>query len=140
MTDSVFLDLAYRYAKGCDRKDQQLILSCFTKTAELTSPIATQKGHKDIGTIPAILEQMFEATQHRVTNVYVEIEGNTARGETYCNACHLICKEGQRSIEEWAIRYQDEYSLSTNGWQYTRRELIVDWVEARPAMLFGEQF
>ena len=54
-----------------------------------------------------------------------------AVGETYCTASHIF-KEQQDGKEiklDWAIRYQDKLTRTQEGWQFTRRELIVDWTD-----------
>ena len=49
-------------------------------------------------------------------------------------------EDGSREVEDWNIRYQDRFVCIDSIWLFEQRELVVDWVEIRPAMLFGEQF
>ncbi len=140
MQNSDFFDLACAYAQGVDRKDTEQILNTFVDSAVLISPLVVLNGHDEISTIPAIQEQMFAATQHRIMNVTAIVEGDAAKGETYCTALHLKKEGDKHLVEEWAIRYQDKYSKTDSGWKFTRRELVVDWIEVRPAVLFSEQY
>tara|TARA_B100000767_G_scaffold212825_1_gene200109 strand:- start:1770 stop:2210 length:441 start_codon:yes stop_codon:yes gene_type:complete len=133
--------LTARYAEAADRRDVNLLLSTVTADAEVVMPGSAMKGHEVLSGIPAILDSMFEKTQHKIFNQTLSINGNRAEGETYCTASHLRVKEdGTREVEDWAIRYQDRLVCVDAVWLFERRELVVDWVEIRPAMLFGEQF
>lgn len=133
--------LTARYAEAADRRDVAMLLSTLTEQAEVIMPGSTMKGHDVLGGIPAILDSMFEQTQHKIFNQTLSIEVDHAEGETYCTASHLRLKDdGSREVEDWAIRYQDRFVCVNAVWLFERRELIVDWVEVRPAMLFGEQF
>jgi hypothetical protein len=67
-----------------------------------------------------------------VSNQLVIIEGDRARGETYCIADHLSAGEGGRTILTWAIRYQDRWRRDLGQWRFERRLLILDWTETRP--------
>lgn len=144
-----FLTLAYSYAQACDRKDVELLLSTLAVDAEIVMPGNIMSGHKQLAGVPSMLAEMFESTQHKVFNQTVVIDGDldggsddeTAKGETYCTASHIrLLDDGKREVEDWAIRYQDEYVKTEGRWIFTRRELLIDWVEVRPVMAFGEQF
>ena len=133
--------LTARYAQAADRRDAAMLLSTLTVDAEVIMPGSSMKGHEALGAIPAILDSMFEKTQHKIFNQTLSINGDRAEGETYCMASHLRLKEGgSREVEDWNIRYQDRFVCIDSIWLFEQRELVVDWVEIRPAMLFGEQF
>ena len=133
--------LTARYAQAADSRDVPMLLSTFTVDAEVVMPGSSIKGHEALGGIPAILGSMFEQTQHKILNQTLSINGDYAEGETYCTASHLRLKEdGSREVEDWNIRYQDRFVCINSIWLFEKRELVVDWVEIRPAMLFGEQF
>ena len=133
--------LTARYAQAADSRDVPMLLSTLTVDAEVVMPGSSIKGHEALGGIPAILGSMFEQTQHKILNQTLSINGDYAEGETYCTASHLRLKEdGSREVEDWNIRYQDRFVCINSIWLFEKRELVVDWVEIRPAMLFGEQF
>lgn len=140
MNNDVFNELACRYAQAVDRRDAAAIASLFADDAELHMPGNALVGVEQIAGIAQMLSDMFECTQHRMGNQVVNVDGETASGEAYCTASHVRLKDGKREVEDWAIRYQDEFVLQQDQWRYKRRELVIDWVEIRPAMAFGEQF
>ena len=140
MSNEVFNDLVCRYAQAVDRRDATAIRNLFVDDAEVHMPGNALIGIEQIVGIAQMLTDMFECTQHRMGNLVVNVKGDSAAGEAYCTASHLRVKDGVREVEDWAIRYQDEFVLQQGEWRYKRRELIIDWVEIRPVMAFGEQF
>ena len=57
--------LTARYAQAADRRDVAMLLSTLTADAEVIMPGSSIKGHEALGGIPAILDSMFEQTQHQ---------------------------------------------------------------------------
>lgn len=133
--------LSLDYARAVDRRDKVLLLSLLSDDAQIIMPGTTLAGEEAFASIPDTLSAMFESTQHKVHNQTVNINGNVAHGETYCTASHLRRREdGKLEVEDWAVRYQDEFIKLDERWLIKVRELVIDWVEIRPAMAFGEQF
>lgn len=133
--------LTVLYAQAVDRRDSDLLVSLLSVDAELIAPGVNLSGSAELAGITPMLAEMFECTQHRVFNQTFKINGDTASGETYCSASHIRLSDGgERELEEWAIRYQDKFVKNNGQWLFQRRELLIDWVEVRPAMAFGEQF
>ncbi len=130
--------LAYRYAKACDRRDPGLLASCLHENAEIIVPGLPAIEQPGIAerTIET-LASMFSATQHRVYNCSFEIVGENATGEVYGSAAHLLSDRaaGQAMIDEWAIRYQDTLCKLAGRWLFVRRELCIDWREERVVIL-----
>ena len=124
-------DLCFAYAQACDRKDTDGLAACFADGGELVSPGFTGKGAEMPAQITSVLGQMFDRTQHKVFNTLHHIDGNEASGETYCGASHILKnrQDGKEMKLDWAIRYQDKLVRSEAGWQFIRRELIVDWAD-----------
>ncbi len=133
--------LSLDYARAVDRRDSDLLLTLLSDDAQVIMPGVTMQGEEAFASITATLASMFESTQHKVHNQTITINGNIASGETYCTASHLRRRDdGKLEVEDWAIRYQDEYIKLNERWFFKVRELVIDWVEIRPAMAFGEQF
>ncbi|WP_150294279.1 nuclear transport factor 2 family protein [Sphingobium estronivorans] len=121
------------YAAGADRRDKALWRQVLAEDCVIEGPGFTSEGRDNC--LPSLdaLGTMFRATQHRVHQQTVIIDGDRATGETYCTADHLLNNDD--TILVWAIRYQDEWRREGNDWQFTRRRLIVDWTETRPVTL-----
>lgn len=127
--------LMYRYAQGCDQKNATVLEKCFAPDIELIVPNAPAMTGPGLGAaIADNLDSMFLKTQHRVFNTLYQVNGDSAQGETYCSALHLLKQEGeaeQTTCLEWAIRYQDQLVRINGDWKIARRELVIDWTEQR---------
>lgn len=126
--------LALLYAKGADRRDPAIWEAIMAEDMVLVTPRGRIEGR---GAVVAALPKLaaFTATQHRVMNQQVEIEGDAAQGETYCVADHMTeAADGSRTILSWAIRYQDAMRRIDGRWLFERRELLLDWEERRTAL------
>ena len=77
----------YRYARGIDRLDFDLVRSCYHPDAY--DDHGTMKGDVDtfIEGCRRFLPR-FEATQHFMGNLLIEVDGDRARAETYAVAYH----------------------------------------------------
>jgi hypothetical protein len=120
------------YARGADRRCKDDWLAVLAENVTISGPGFAVSGREaNLGSID-MLGQMFKATRHLVHNQTAEIDGDTARGETYGTAEHVMVHPGGDTLLCWAIRYQDEWRRDGDDWRFTRRELIVDWEELRP--------
>lgn len=118
------------YAIGADRRDKALWQQVLAEECVIEGPGFTSTGRDNCLLSIDALGQMFRATQHRVHQQLVTIDGDRAVGETYCTADHLL--PDQNAVLVWAIRYQDEWRREASGWRFTRRKLVLDWTETRP--------
>lgn len=124
------------YAVGADRRDKALWTQVLAEDCVIEGPGFSVSGRNaNLGSLDA-LSQMFRATQHRVHQVVATITGDTAAGETYCTAEHLLNEADM--ILVWAIRYQDTWRREDGVWRFTHRHLIVDWEETRAVTVKGE--
>lgn len=119
------------YAQGADRRDKAVWSEILTSDCVLSGPGFELQG------LPAALGSLdflaatFAATQHKVHNQTVRIDGDAASGETYCTADHLQETDGERTLSSWAIRYQDQWRREAGQWRFTRRTLVIDWIDNR---------
>lgn len=124
------------YAVGADRRDKALWTQVLVEDCVIEGPGFSISGRNaNLGSLDA-LGQMFRATQHRVHQVVAAITGDTATGETYCTADHLL--KDADMILVWSIRYQDIWRREDSVWRFTHRRLIVDWEETRAVTVRGE--
>lgn len=124
------------YAVGADRRDKALWTQVLVEDCVIEGPGFSVSGRNaNLGSLDA-LGQMFRATQHRVHQVVAAITGDTATGETYCTADHLL--KDADMILVWSIRYQDIWRREDSVWRFTHRRLIVDWEETRAVTVRGE--
>ncbi|WP_454737303.1 nuclear transport factor 2 family protein [Cupriavidus necator] len=123
--------LTCRYAQAVDRRDFPKLAELFTPDARLSGPGFHMDGPQAIVDGMASLGQ-YRATQHHVHHQLVELDGDTASGETYCIANHLYEQGGVPRKLDWGIRYQDRFVRWHGQWRIAARELVVDWTQDLP--------
>jgi len=133
--------LSAQYARCVDRGDPEGVAACFApdgvlrivNLAEGKRVVAVREGRDEI--VRAISQMSYDATFHFVGQQQVEIDGDTATGETYCIAHHLtIPDDGSPATDHvMFIRYQNQFVRLEEGWRLAVRELHIDWTETRPA-------
>jgi hypothetical protein len=119
------------YAQGADRRDKALWASIFTENAVIEAPGIRLEGRANIVAALDVMARLYVATQHRVHNQVVSIDGHLAHGETYSTADHLSAAGGTRTILTWAIRYQDRWRRVDGVWRFSHRLLVIDWTDTR---------
>jgi hypothetical protein len=119
------------YAQGADRRDKEVWSSIFTADGVIEAPGFRLEGRASIVAVLDGMAERFAATQHRVHNQVVTVEGDSAWGETYSTADHLSHPSPGQTVLTWAIRYQDRWRREAGVWRFCHRRLIVDWSETR---------
>lgn len=131
------------YARCADRVDNEGAAALFTPDGILRifergtlEPVRERIGRDEISAAFKGLDR-YEVTLHVVGTHLVEIDGDTATGETYCIAHHVRAVESGggpdgRADHVMHIRYLDEFSRFPEGWRIARRELQVEFTEDRP--------
>ena len=122
---------AEEYAKGADQRDKEIWSAILSSDCVLEGTGFRSEGLEQCLMSIDQLTQMFIATRHNVSNQTAVIDGDSASGETYCIADHVIERDGHSEILSWHIRYQDEWRREEGVWKFTKRALIVDWEETR---------
>ncbi len=117
------------YARGIDRIDAELVKSCFHPDAVLrygdeTTPEAFASGAS--GGLGA-----FSLTQHRISNVIVDIEGDFAWCESYCLARHRSPGDPDEDFL-WGGRYVDRFERRNGEWKILRRTVVHDYTRFDP--------
>lgn len=100
-------DVIYRYARGIDRLDFELVRSCYHPDAY--DDHGNLKGNVDefIAGVEEFLPK-YAVTQHFMGNVLIEVDGAKARAETYAVAYHRkALADGSGKDDVFGIRYVD---------------------------------
>jgi hypothetical protein len=114
------------YAVGCDRRDIDILRSCFLDGAMITVHRSDKPSQM---TAPADLERIptglarYDQTFHFVGNHRVVVDGDEATGDTYCIAHHLTGPDDF----VMHIRYEDTYRRTADGWKIATRDLRLLW-------------
>jgi hypothetical protein len=120
------------YASGCDRRDIDVLRACFvaggTNTVHwLDRDATTMTAPHDLERIPKGLSR-YDRTFHFVGNHVVTLGGDEATGDVYCFAHHIT---GTNDFI-MAIRYEDVYARTPDGWRIASRDLRLLWTADQP--------
>ena len=75
----------------------------------------------------------YAATTHFNGQFTIDLDGDSATGEGYCLAHHLLEDEQGRSLTVMSIRYEDTYTKQNGAWFFAERKLIITWTDTRPS-------
>ena len=124
-------DVIYKYARGIDRMDFDLVRACYHPDA-----------YDDHGTFQGGVEEFIEmckgflprfaVTQHFMGNLFVEVDGEAARAETYAVAYHRLEGEDGGKDDVFGIRYVDRFERRDGEWRIAHRVVATEWRRVDP--------
>jgi ketosteroid isomerase-like protein len=128
--------LTEEYAHATDRREPDRAASLFTDDGLFTlfmdgadgEPTAHYRGRAAITEAVASVSR-YDATTHFLGQRSFEVDGDQARGETYCLACHVRKKLGLQVNVVLAIRYLDQCVRRDGRWLLRERRLVTDWTQ-----------
>jgi len=125
-------DVIYRYARGIDRMDFDLVRSCYHPDAYDDHGAFAGDVEQFIAAAAAFLER-WTATQHFMGNMLIEIEGERARAETYAVAYHRReDADGNGKDDVMGIRYVDRFERRAGAWKIAHRVVATEWRRVDP--------
>lgn len=116
-----------RYCRAIDRRDFDLLRSCYHPDAE--------DDHGDfVGGIDDFIEFCregtlnFTSTSHHTTNMLVEVEGDHAWAEFYGRAYHRVAAKDGQPEKDLAVntRWVDRFERRQGEWRIAKRLVVVD--------------
>ena len=131
-------DLFDAYAHCADRRDAIGQAALFTDDTRFavfmdgadSGPTYVLQGREALMPVFEDLRR-YDVTTHFNGQSRVELEGDTATGESYTLAHHIWTEDGTRKLMIASLRYFDEFRKSAGVWRFASRELILDWSETR---------
>jgi ketosteroid isomerase-like protein len=111
-----------RYARGIDRRDVDLVASCY-------HPDAIDDHGTFIGTGRELAEwaigrhEAMISTQNHITTHLVELDGDTAHGETYY---HVVVRDPSGIVRYIGGRYIDRFERRDGEWRIAARLCLVE--------------
>jgi hypothetical protein len=132
-------DCLYRYCRGCDRVDVELIATSLwpdaTSEYRLFSCASAQE---TIDKVVSSLKGM-EMAKHMITNFSIEIRGDVASCESYVFGSSRQSKpDGTRFEKLTSGRYVDRFERRGGEWRIAKRLVITDWAQELPATDSGD--
>lgn len=117
------------YALGIDRKDWALLCACFTP--DVIVDYGNEAGRRQGR--DALMERMISAhealgpTLHRVTNIVVDADEDSARACSYVDAV-LMDKQGETPVLRAVGRYEDRLTRLGGKWRISERVFVPVWM------------
>lgn len=139
-------DLLWRYCRGIDRCDAELVRSVYHPGATDNHGIFDGDAHEFADMVVPMLAKSYRCTQHQLTNMLIDIDGDRARAETYFTAYHREHDAPEGSSGEGAEprmvvfggRYLDELECRDGRWGILARVVAHDWSDAYSLSLYPE--
>jgi len=122
------VDALLSYTRGIDRLDKESVISAFHPGAILNNYGPEPMPIEDFVeyALPS-LKQRYSATQHRVSNIRIEIKEDRALVESYVLAYHVKSSENSKQLHTFNGRYIDTFALRDAHWKISERFLRNDW-------------
>ena len=136
LDEYLIMKVLTRYCRGVDRLDAELIGSAYHEDA-----IEHHAGHDRPASdfIKAAVERMPTVapggTQHRLSNISIEVEGDLAWCEAYFHAVH---NAGDR-LNEMFGRYVHRFERRNGDWKIAERWAVLDFTQSTPRTAIGSE-
>lgn len=126
------MDVLARYARGIDRCDLATLNGVWAEGA--TADFGNGSGDArawSAATVEALRGML--RTQHMLGQMLIEIDGDSASAETYCQAYHEVETPDGRIEMVVGGRYLDALARTSHGWRITHRGYVMDWNRNMPS-------
>ena len=127
--ESAVARIMVNYARGVDRRDWDLVRSCFRDDAYVHGTAFEGVLDEYLAILRPGVEH-FPSTQHFIGNQLREVTGDTAFTETYLIARHFADAAGEVESLITGVRYEDRLVRSPGqgpGWAIGRRDVHLMW-------------
>jgi hypothetical protein len=128
LSEAAIRDLQIRYCRSVDRKDFELLESCFHPDATVEYGLFDGDLAGFMAMSRSALE-LYRGTTHFTGNQLVEVKGDRAWAEHYTVATHRCAADDTGPLRDLvtAVRYIDDAERRDGEWRIRRRVLILDW-------------
>lgn len=121
-------EVLFRYCRGIDRLDEELVRSCYHPDA------VDYHGHYD-GSVDYFIERAFDRQSgidiacHAISNIFIEVNGDAAVSESSGRAIERHRADGKYLDDLIVFRYVDRFERRDGGpWLIARRTVVIDWL------------
>lgn len=125
-------DLMVRYCRGIDRADADLVKSVYHPGATDNHGVFNGDAAEFAEFVVPLLASTYYCTQHQLSNMIIDIDGDRARAETYFVAHHAYTSDtGANRLTLFGGRYADRLERRGGRWGIVDRTVIHDWSDDR---------
>jgi len=117
-------DVLHLYCRAIDRTDEDLLASVYHPDAIDDHGSFSGDAAAFVARTIRRMREEYEASQHRISNILIELRGDVAFVESYVVAVHSL-HNGR--VEMAGARYVDRFDRREGSWKIARRLVLVDW-------------
>lgn len=128
------VEVMYKFARALDRMDGELMKACYWEDAieQHQDPIFPDLFFWDGNAwefVPIAMKgfQALKATQHRVSNPLIELQGDQASAECYVWAYHVTEEGGVEKEGILGGRHLFKMERRDDDWRIAHRVTLFDW-------------
>lgn len=119
-------DCLFRYSRGVDRRDEDLIRSAYWPDATDTHLKYSGSAEGFIRkTLPTL--RTMDQTMHFIGNILIRLNGARAAAESYVYGYHRLQNDGVMRDVIASGRYLDRFERRGDEWRIAARFVVVDW-------------
>lgn len=118
-----------RYTRGIDRADRELIRSVYHDDAVDNHGPFTGGPDEFVDWAMALMEN-FEVSQHSMSNIQIDVQGDRANVEIYLKILHVL--KTPRVEEVIFTRLLDLFEKRGGAWKIARRTVVIDYSMTQP--------
>lgn len=115
-----------RYCRAVDRGDVALLKSVYHPDATDDHGTFVGSGHDFATALVPSMDGGTLSSQHHVTNVLIERDGNCANVESYVLAFHPVRDEDGEVHAVAGCRYLDRFEKREGAWRIADRRVVMD--------------
>ena len=125
-------ELVTRLARAIDRCDAALLASLFHPDATDDHGLFKGTAAEFVAWVIPLLKSM-KQTQHVIGQCLIEVDGDSAAGESYFVAHHTVAGPDGDVFSLAAGRYLDRFERRGGVWKISHRQAVYDWNSAAPS-------
>jgi hypothetical protein len=116
------------YARGVDRKDYDLVRSLYADDCVADYDGVVFETPDQFVDMLRVNMPRYIYTGHHMCNHLIEVDGDTAEGEVYTLAYHVV-PDGKGGLvhDKIGVRYIDRYRKENGRWLFAARSVRIDW-------------
>jgi len=126
LSHQAIVELGCKYCRGVDRGDPDTIMEAFHDDGVMISGAFNGPAPEFSVEIGKILDQVSPRVMHSVTNHWIEIDGDSAVGESYVVAYQRVEGDEPQDVLTGG-RYIDRYERRQGVWKISHRSFVLDW-------------
>ena len=132
--------MVYRFARGIDRHDWELVRSCYHDGALDDHGPFKGPVEEYVAWVSEALPGLADMTMHFIGNVLIDLDGDSAQSEAYVVGYHRYRRDdGSRWDWLGGGRYVDHFERR-GDWRIVDRVLVWEWVRDDPVEQEWEGF